>query len=115
MLVDAVESAKYNYVIVDEFRNIAAQFGAEVVDLEIVHFSPELLRSISAELVHQCRVLPVFESGDRLIIAMSDPSDLPALDRLQTALNREIEIQVAKESQLNLFIERLYGPYKPSA
>ena len=92
----------------DDFRRRAAEFGTEFVDLATVQFTPELLRSIPAELVRRYRALPVFESGRCIAIVMSDP-DLEALDGLHSALGREIELRVADGAQIDSFIQRLYG------
>ncbi len=87
----------------------AAHFGAEEVDLRQVAFSPELLACMPAELARRYRVLPISSSRDKLRIALADPPDLDALDALCHRLRRELELSVAEESQLNEFIERLYG------
>ena len=93
----------------DIFRRRAAAFGAEFVDLATVRFTPDLLRCIPAVLARRYRVLPVAESGSCLAIVTADPADLPALDSLHSALAREIELRVADESQIDSFIEQLYG------
>jgi type IV pilus assembly protein PilB len=98
-----------------DYRHKAAEFGAEVVDLATVRFTPGLLRCIPADLVRKHHVLPVAEIGSRLAIVTSDPSDLAALDDLHSILDREIELRVADKAQIDLFIERFYGDDKPSA
>jgi type IV pilus assembly protein PilB len=87
----------------------AAHFGAEEVDLRKVNFPPELLASIPAELARRYRVLPVFNSPHELRLALADPSDLDLVDSLNHLLKRHIQLCVAEASQLDEFIERLYG------
>jgi type II secretory ATPase GspE/PulE/Tfp pilus assembly ATPase PilB-like protein len=87
----------------------AAHFGAEEVDLRNVSFTPELLACVPAESARRYRVLPVFRSREVLGLAVSDPSDLDAIDALSNLLHRDLELCVAEESQLEEFIERLYG------
>lgn len=74
-----------------------------------MQFTPELLRSLPAELARKHRVLPVAASAAHLTIVMSDPSDLTTIDALTFALNRDLEICVAAQSQLDSFIAQLYG------
>jgi hypothetical protein len=93
----------------DISRRRAAEFGAEFVDLATVQFTPDLLRCIPAALARRYRALPVSESGRCLAVVVSDPSDLPAVDGLRSVLDREIELRVADESQIDSFIESLYG------
>jgi len=99
----------------DKFRRRAEHFGTEVVDLATVQFTPSLLRCIPRELARKYRALPVAESDRRITIAISDPADLDALDGLCSALDREIELCVADESQIDSFIEQLYGDDEPAA
>ncbi len=87
----------------------AAHFGAEEVDLRRVVFSPELLACVPAALARRYRVLPVASSRHKLRLALADPSDLETIGALEQLLNRDLELCVADESQLNAFIERLYG------
>lgn len=87
----------------------AAHFGAEEVDLRQVTFSPELLACVPAASARRYRVLPISSSPDKLRLALADPSDLDAIDSLHHLLHRNLELCVAEESQLNEFIERLYG------
>jgi MSHA biogenesis protein MshE len=87
----------------------AEHFGADEIDLSQVAFTPELLGCVPAEYARHYRVLPVFSSPDKLRLALADPSDLDAVDSLNHLLRRDIELCVAEESQLNEFIDRLYG------
>ena len=87
----------------------AAHFGADEVDLTNVSFTPELLASVPAESVRRYRVLPIFSSPNTLTLALADPSDLDAIDSLHHLLHRDLELRVAEASQLDEFIERLYG------
>jgi len=87
----------------------AAHFGAEEVDLSKVSFTPELLARVPAELARRYRVLPVLSSPGELRLAVSDPSDLDAIDSLHHSLHCDLELCVAEAGQLDEFIERLYG------
>ena len=87
----------------------AAHFGAEEVDLKDVTFTRDLLASVPAALARRYRVLPVGISEGKLVLALSDPSDLDAIDSVQHALQRQLELQVAEARQLDEFIRRLYG------
>jgi hypothetical protein len=85
-------------------------FGAERIDLAQVHFTPELLTSIPAEVARHYRVLPVFaESPTSLSIAVEDPSDLDVVDGVYFALRRDLVLLAADSQQLSEFIDRLYG------
>jgi hypothetical protein len=86
----------------------AEHFGAEEVNLRNVVFTPELLACVPAELVLRHRVLPVGASHRHLRIAIADPSDLDAIDALASVVQRDVELVVAEETQIEEFIARLY-------
>jgi len=88
----------------------AEHFGADEVDLRNIVFTPDLLASLPRNLARHYRVLPVFSSPTSLRVAVADPSDLDTIDSLTNLLNRDLELCVAEESQLDEFIERLYPP-----
>src|ERR1019366_4814429 len=56
------------------------KYGAEIVDLTKVDFTPELLRCIPADVVRKYSVLPVLDSSDCLAIALSHVEDLNVID-----------------------------------
>jgi type II secretory ATPase GspE/PulE/Tfp pilus assembly ATPase PilB-like protein len=87
----------------------AAHFGAEEVDLAKVEFTPELLACVPADSARRYRAVPILSSHAILRLAVSDPSNLEAVDALQRLLHRDLELCVAEEGQLDEFIERLYG------
>lgn len=84
-------------------------FAAEFVNLAKVQFTPELLQFIPAELALKHQVIPIGEGPGRLIVAMSDVTDLHIIDYLCSTLNREIEVQFTDGQQLKLFVRLLYG------
>jgi len=88
---------------------LGEHFGAEEVDLRNVEFTPELLGSIPADLARRYRVVPVFASPRVLRIALADPAELDTIDALAHLLRRDLELCVAGASQLNEFVNRLYG------
>ena len=93
-----------------DIRRLRAEhYGAEEVDLRNVSFTAELLAAVPAELARRCRVLPVSSSPQKLKLASADPSDIQGIDTIQRFAQRDLEICVSEPSQLDEFIERLYG------
>ena len=87
----------------------AEHLGADEVDLSSVDFTPSLLACIPAEVVRRHRVLPIDSIPPRLWISMADPSDLEAFDAINPAGKFELTLCVSAASQIDEFIERLYG------
>ena len=94
-------------------RSLSAIVGHECTDMNFdlrdVLFTPELLACISAEVARRYRVLPVFISPSDVTLAMADPSDLEAIDAIRRLLQRDVTVCIAETSQLDDFIQRLYG------
>jgi hypothetical protein len=81
----------------------------ERVDLSKVQFTPELLRSIPEAAARMYRVLPLVDTPEVLSIAMAEPIKPEVLDELFFVLGRDLQIQEADPSQLDMYVDRLYG------
>ena len=86
----------------------AEHFGTEEVDLRNIVFTPELLACVPTDIARRHRVLPVKAPRGLLRIALADPADLDAIDSVHKAVQRELELVVADESQIEEFIAKLY-------
>ncbi|MCD6050944.1 MAG: type fimbrial assembly protein PilB [Verrucomicrobia bacterium] len=96
----------------DDAADRANQFGAEFIDLENCSFPPELLARIPAAIARSYQVVPLafsaYPQRASLKIAISDPSDLDALDDIHQLLRCDLEVAVANPNQLRTFISKLY-------
>lgn len=88
---------------------VAMQHG--VVAWHLQHEPPQAnaLAQIPANLCRSYVVLPVKIQGDRLTLAMRDPSDLDALEQVRQITNLRIEPVLASEARLQRAIEEAYG------
>lgn len=86
----------------------ATQFGAEVIVLRETAISPEVIALVNPSIARKYEVVPVGKSGDKVIVAISDPSDLNAIDSLTHLLNAEIEIRVAAEDDIAEALNKYY-------
>jgi type IV pilus assembly protein PilB len=85
-------------------------FGPDKIDLRQVQFTPELLRSVPADVARRYRVLPIFDDPPfTLHVAFADPIDLDAVDETHFVLKRDLELRIADPQQVDEFIQRLYG------
>lgn len=93
----------------DVSRAKAAQFGAEFVSLSEMRLSDEVIKSVPRHIAKRFNVVPVFNDGNTVKIAMSDPADLDALDGLQHALGLQIDPLVASPDDIESAIGQYYG------
>jgi type IV pilus assembly protein PilB len=87
----------------------AAQFGVETIDLTDMRLEDEVINSLPRHIAKKYKVVPVYRHGDRLTVAVSDPSDLGTLDSLHHLLGLEIDPVVASEEEIEGTIARIYG------
>lgn len=74
----------------------------------LTNLDPELLKSVPEELVKRHRVIPLRKEGQKLIVAMSNPDNVMALDDLRLMLSLEIEPVYADASEIDAVIQKHY-------
>ena len=107
-----IEQAMVDHGIVDEaqfYRAIAEALGSDVVDLDEVEFSPQILRLIPAGLARLHRALPIGEADNAIRIALVDPLDTPTIEDLRFALGRDIDLVLAPSLQIEERLRKHYG------
>ena len=101
---------KLGFVGEDELtRALAKQFRVPAVDLEKVKVEEKILRLIPEEVALRHRVLPLRKMGRTLTVAMSNPTDVGALDNLKFITRFEIEPVIVGEYTLQKHLEEYYG------
>ncbi|MET1079722.1 MAG: type II secretion system ATPase GspE [Pseudomonas sp.] len=95
-------------------RDIAAiqveRFGYTLIGAEDYPESPVLDAGLISPLfMREQHVLPLADDGERLKVAMLDPSDAFVLQALELATGRKVVASLALSSELESAYERLYG------
>ena len=89
---------------------MAESLGTEVVDLEQLDLTPELLAQIPASTARMHQVVPVGDYGTTIQLAVADPMNPSRIDELNFLLKRDIAVVVADPAQIARVIEARYGP-----
>jgi type IV pilus assembly protein PilB len=108
----AIDQAMVDHGIVDEaqfYQTIADALGTEVVDLDDVEFTPEILRAIPAGLARLHRALPVGAEDNTVRVALIDPLDTQTIEDLRFALGRDIQVVLAPRLQIRERLKKHYG------
>ena len=84
----------------------AHTFGVPLLDLSSVDADQLPATLIDAKLVATKRVLPLQKRGNRLFVAMSDPTNEQLLSELKFATGSTLEPVVVEEDKLSLLIKR---------
>jgi type IV pilus assembly protein PilB len=87
-------------------QSVANQMGLVYVDLAAYEIDPHAAMALSSELARRYNVLPIKVQDDELVVAMSDPANIFAIDDLRIATGHEIRPVVAAESDLISAIDK---------
>ncbi len=88
---------------------LSKQYGVPAINLNDYAIDPEVIKLVPKDLAMKHQIIPVNRAGAGLIIAMSDPSNITAIDDVKLLTGCNIEPVVASEVALRDAIERYYG------
>jgi len=88
---------------------LATQAGMEVVELDGIELSPEVIEMVESPVAQVYRVVPVRFRNGVLTIALADPTQLKALDDLRFLLNVQVKGAVANEGAVDRAISKYYS------
>jgi len=91
------------------------EFGVPLLDLDAMHVDPDVLRTVSELILNKHRVLPVFRRAKKLYIAVSDPTNLQAIDEVKFATGLSIEAVIVEEDKLQRHLSRALEALDSSA
>lgn len=89
-------------------------FGPMLQAPELARADLQLLRRVSPTDAHDLCAMPLRPSAAGAVVAMADPTDEHAIDKLSLALGGRILPTVAKLSDLLSAIDRAYPPDRPT-
>lgn len=91
---------------------LAQQYSLPSINLSDFEIEPEVLKLVPKNVAIKHMVIPINRAGATLIVAMSDPSNIFAIDELKFLTQYNIEPVVASESAIDEAITRYYdkGP-----
>lgn len=102
---------KLGYVREQDMTNfLSRQFGVPSVHLdEVQEISEDLIKLIPRDKAVKHCCLPINRVGQSLVVAMSDPTDMFAIDDLKFMTGYNIEVVVAGEQAITNAIDRFYA------
>jgi type IV pilus assembly protein PilB len=88
---------------------LSKQYGVPSIALDKFEVDPSVLRLVPAETAQKYHVLPLSRSGATLTIAMTDPTNVFAMDDIKFMTGYNVEPVVASETAVLEAISRYYG------
>jgi len=94
-------------------ENVLAAFLSKQMDvpcISLLHIEipKKVLRKLTRAEVLECKSIPVRTDGERLEVAMVDPTDIEILDRLEKATGMTVVPLIAPESSIRTMIDRCF-------
>ncbi len=90
-------------------RALAVQKNLDVVDLDDYEVDLKASSLITEETARRYKMLPIGFVGGRLLVAMANPLDVYAIDTVQVATGKRVELIVATESAIDSAITEFSG------
>ncbi len=85
----------------------AQEFGAPLVDINLLEIDPDVIKLVKEDLIKKHNALPIFKRGKRLAVAVSDPTNIQALDEIKFATSLTTDAIVVEEDKLAKTIEKM--------
>jgi type IV pilus assembly protein PilB len=91
---------------------LSKQYRVPAINLDEFEIAPDVLKLVPRESAVKHGLIPINRSGSNLVVAMSDPSNIFAIDDLKFATGHNIEVVVASERAIKNAIDKYYGSKK---
>jgi type IV pilus assembly protein PilB len=92
---------------------LSKQYGVPAISLKDFDIDEEVLKLIPKATAEKHQVIPVNRAGSSLIVAMSDPSNIFAIDDVKFLTGYNVEVVVASELAIREAIDRHYAEKGP--
>ncbi|MGH8447550.1 MAG: type IV-A pilus assembly ATPase PilB [Solimonas sp.] len=76
------------------------EFGAPLIDISAIEIDPAVAREVSDKVLRKVHALPLFKRGKKTFVAVSDPTNLQALDEIKFATGNMTEAVLVEEDKL---------------
>ncbi len=91
---------------------LSRQYGVKPINLSSVDFQKEAIEKIPAQIAKKYTLIPIKIKNNKLEIAISDPTNILALDDLRFISGMNIQPYLSNESAIIKAIDKYYGVSK---
>src|SRR6478752_6155740 len=94
---------------------LSKQYGVPSINLAQFKIDPTIVKLVPTETARKYQIIPLSRSGSTLTIAMTDPTNVFAMDDIKFMTGYTVEPVVASEVAITDAIEKYYPSAKPGA
>ena len=87
-------------------QSAAEEFGVPLLDIDAVDLDPDVVKLVKDDLVRKHHSLPIYKRGNRIFIAVSDPTNLQALDEIKFHVGMSAEAVLVQDDKLARAIDK---------
>ena len=87
-------------------QSAAEEFGVPLLDIDAVDLDPDVVKLVKEDLIRKHHSLPIYKRGSRLFIAVSDPTNLQALDEIKFHVGMSAEAVLVQDDKLARIIDK---------
>ncbi len=91
-----------------EALELEQKYGVPFVDLTTFRVEPDLLQLFTEEFLRSRKICPLFRSGNTLVLAMVDPTNIYIIDEVRQLTGMDIEPMVCRELDLYHILNEYY-------
>src|ERR671912_756748 len=88
---------------------LSKQYGVPSINLTLFEIAPSVIKLIPAETAQKYQIVPLSRAGATLTIAMTDPTNVFAMDDIKFMTGYNVEPVVASEIAVSDAIQKYYG------
>jgi type IV pilus assembly protein PilB len=101
---------KLGFITDDEITEVLSrQYGVPSINLKYYEVDPTVIKLIPQDTAVRYQIVPLSRVGSTLTIAMTDPTNVFAMDDIKFMTGFNVEPVVASETSINEAIAKFYG------
>jgi len=89
---------------------LSRQYGVPAINLAEFEIEPDVIALVPRDVARKHRLIPMSRTGNSLIVATADPSQVAALDDLHFLTNLNIEVVVTSDASISAALVRYFEP-----
>ena len=90
-------------------KALGVQWKIPYVDLSSLVVDPKALQLIPEKMARKYKLIPIARQNDTIVLAMSNPNDIVAIDAVRRKTGLHVETRLSDEESILKAIEALYG------
>jgi len=113
----ALSGRRLGEILVDRGRiteeqlidTVSERLSIPRITLPLMVIDPQVIRRVSVELARRYTLIPVFEIGNALTLAMADPLNIIAIEEIKYRTGRNIKRAIASSTEISDAIDQYYS------